>query len=139
MSKELVKKFMDALVADDWDTVKDMYADDCVFEEVPTGQVFNGVEENLQNDQQWKSIISDMKPTFDNIIEAGNNVSCEMTMVATMTGEMEMPDGTKVPPTNKTANVKLCFISEWNGGKMSKGSMYWDMMTFMQQIGVMPA
>ena len=45
-------------------------------------------------------------------------------MTGTMTGEMEMPDGTKAPPTNRFATVDMCMITEWNGGKMSKGTMY---------------
>ena len=56
-----------------------------------------------------------------------------------MAGEMEMPDGTKIPPTNKTGTTRACMIIEWNGGKMTKGSMYFNMMTFLQGIGVMPA
>ena len=60
-----------------------------------------------------------------------------MTMTGTMTGEMERPDGTKAPPTNKTATVEICMITEWNDGNMSKGTMYINMMKFLQGIGEM--
>ena len=139
MSEALVRKWFDAFEADDWETVKGFYADDSVFVEVPTGQTYKGVEENLAQDQGWKAMMSDLRPQYNNVIESGNTVVCEMTMTGTMTGEMEMPDGTKVPPTNKTATVDVCMITEWNGGKMSKGTMYMDMMTFLQGLGVMPA
>ena len=59
MSEALVRKWFDAFVADDWDTVKGFYADDSVFVEVPTGQTYKGVEENLAQDQGWKAMMSD--------------------------------------------------------------------------------
>ena len=103
MSEALVRKWMDVFVADDWDTVRGMYAEDTVFVEVPTGLTYTGVEENLAQDLGWKAILSDLRPQYNNVIESGNTVVCEMTMTGTMAGEMEMPDGTKAPPTNKTA------------------------------------
>ena len=57
MSEALFRKWMDAFVADDWDTVKGMYADDATFLKVPTGVTVNGVEENLASDQGWKVIV----------------------------------------------------------------------------------
>ena len=139
MSEALFRKWMDAFVAYDWDTVKGKYADDTTFLEVPTGVTVNGVEENLASDQGWKAMLSDLQPQFNNVIESGNTVVCEKTFSGTMAGEMEIPDGTKIPPTNKTWTTRACMITEWNGGKMTKGSMYFDMMTFLQGIGIIPA
>ena len=98
MNEAFVRKWVDTFVADDWDTVKGMYADDTTFLEVPTGVTVNGVEENLASDQGWKAMLSDLQPQFNNVIESGNTVVCEITFTGTMTGEMEMPDGTKIPP-----------------------------------------
>ena len=86
MSEALVRKWMDASVVDDWDTVRGKYAEDAVFVEVPTGLTYTGVEENLVQDQGWKAILSDLRPQYNNVIESGNNVVCEMTMTGTMTG-----------------------------------------------------
>ena len=61
MGVALIRKWMDVFVADDWDTVKGMYADDTTFLEVPTGVTLNGVEENLASDQGWKAMLSDLQ------------------------------------------------------------------------------
>ena len=66
---------MDAFVGDDWDTVMGMYTEDSVLVEVPTGLTYTGVEENLAQDLGWKSILSDLMPQYNNLIESGNTVA----------------------------------------------------------------
>ena len=56
-----------------------------------------------------------------------------------MTGEMEMPDGSKVPPTGKTHTMKGCLIVETENGKQKNQRMYADMMSMMQGFGIMPS
>ena len=41
-----------------------------------------------------------------------------------MTGEMEMPDGNKIPPTWKTHTMKACQIIESENGKINNQRMY---------------
>ena len=62
----------------------------------------------------------------------------EMEVSATMTGEMEMPDGSKVPPTGKIHTMKGCLIVETENGKQKNQRMYADMMSMMQGFGIMP-
>ena len=61
-----------------------------------------------------------------------------MTMTGTMTGEMEMPDGTKSPPTNKTATVDICMITELNDRKISKGTLTWSFGRMFVYMGGLP-
>jgi len=35
--------------------------------------------------------------------------------------------------------TRACIKIEWYGGEMTKGSMYFDMMTFLQGIRFIPA
>ena len=60
-----------------------------------------GREENIAGDKMWRSMLSDFKFEFGEFMQSGNTCVVEMEVTATMTGEMEMPDGSKVHPTGK--------------------------------------
>ena len=62
-----------------------------------------------------------------------------MQVTATMTGEMEMPDGSKIPPTGKTHTMRACQIIESENGQIKNQRMYTDMVSMMTGFGVMPS
>ena len=72
-------------------------------------------------------------------IESGNTVVTEMRMQGTNTGEMEMPDGSKLPATGKKVDFQGVQVVEFKDGKMYKGSQYYNPMVMMEQLGLMPS
>ena len=46
---------------------------------------------------------------------------------------------TGIPPTNRKVVLQLCFIAEFRNGKIVHAWNYWDNVTLLRQIGVMPA
>ena len=137
MSEQIIKKWTEAFKNEDWETVASLYSDDTVGSD-PTGATFTGREANLANDKTWRKTFSDFKFEFGEFIESGNKSGVEMQVTATMTGEMEMPDGSKIPPTGKTHTMKGCLIVETENGKQKNQRMYADMMSMMQGFGIMP-
>ena len=51
---------------------------------------------------------------------------------------MEMPDGSKIPATGKRVEMQGCQVAQFQDGKMIKASQYYNMMTMMAQLGLMP-
>ncbi len=138
MSEQIIKKWTEAFKNEDWETVASLYSDDTVGSD-PTGAIFTGREANLANDKIWRNIFSDFIFEFGEFIQSGNTGAVEMQVTATMTGEMEMPDGSKIPPTGKTHTMRACQVIESENGQIKNQRMYTDMMSMMAGFGVMPS
>ena len=138
MSEQIIKKWTEAFKNEDWETVASLYSEDTVGSD-PTGATFTGREANLANDKIWRNIFSDFSFEFAEFIQSGNTGAVEMQVTATMTGEMGMPDGSKIPPTGKTHTMRACQIIESENGQIKNQRMYTDMMSMMTGFGVMPS
>ena len=138
MSEQIIKKWTEAFNNADWETVASLYTDDTVGSD-PTGATYTGREANLANDKIWRNIFSDFSFEFGEFIQSGNTGAVEMQVTATMTGEMEMPDGSKISPTGKTHTMRACQIIESENGQIKNQRMYTDMMSMMTGFGVMPS
>ena len=53
-----------------------------------------------------------------------------------MKGPMAMPDGSSIPPTGKAFEVDFCTVALWNDGQIVEENLMYDLVTFMQQIGL---
>jgi ketosteroid isomerase-like protein len=54
----------------------------------------------------------------------------------TMTGPMQGPDGTEIPPTGKSFEVDFCTIAKWDDGQIVEENLMYDLVTFLKQIGL---
>ena len=138
MSLHIVEKFFNSISNRDVDTSMSLLTDDHVSHDHGTGMVMTGIEENRADMENWLSMMSDMKVEILNSVESGNCVAVEMRMTGVNTGELMMPDGTKVPATGKSVEMHGCNVIEFDGEKMSKSTQYYSMMSMMAQLGLMP-
>lgn len=138
MSVHIVEKFFNSISNRDVDTAMSLLTDDHVSHDHGTGMVMTGIEENRADMENWLSMMSDMKVEILNSVESGNCVAVEMRMTGVNTGELMMPDGTKVPATGKSVEMHGCNVIEFDGEKMSKSTQYYSMMSMMAQLGLMP-
>ena len=93
-------------------------ADDITFEDMAIGHKASGKEESTAYVQGWKTAFPDMVGQCNNRFESGNTMVEECSWTGTNTGEMTAPDGSKIPPTGKSVNIKNCFIYEFENGKI---------------------
>ena len=138
MSLHLVKKFFDSITNRDLDGAMSCLSDDHVSHDHGTGMVMTGLNENRADMENWLSMLSEMKVEILNSVESGNSVVVEMKMTGVNTGDILMPDGTKVPATGKKVEMNGCQVMEFDGDKMTKSSQYYSMMSMMVQLGLMP-
>lgn len=139
MSAKLVDEFFAAMQEGNLESIESMFHDDCVMTDMGNGMVSSGIKENMNDVRNWKNTFSDMSLTAIRHIESGNVVVTEMRMQGTNTGEMEMPDGSKLPATGKKIDFQGCQIIEYQDGKMIKGTQYYNPMSMMEQLGLMPS
>ena len=138
MSVKLFKKWTQAVIDSDWDTISSLYAEDIVNVN-PDGTTNEGRDACLAKDKGWDSMMSDFKFNYANSIESGNSTVMEVEITCTMTGEMPMPDGSKVPPTGKTHTFSYSMIMEWENDQIKIQRNYGDFMSFMAGFGIMPS
>ncbi len=85
----------------------------------------------------WKQAMPDVTGTVTNAFASGNNVALEVTWRGTHTGPLESPGGT-IPASGKTVVTPGSWVFEFEGDKIKESRHYFDMVTFLQQIGAMP-
>ncbi len=105
-----------------------------VYNEVGTGRQLRGKAEILPALQGWRKAMPDVKGTVTNAFASGNKAVLEVTWEGTQTGPMDGPGGT-LPPSGKRETTPAAWVFEFDGDKVKESRQYFDMMSFMQQIG----
>ena len=108
-----------------------------VYNEVGTGRRLRGQAEILPALQGWKKAMPDVKGTVTNAVASGNIAVLEVTWEGTQTGPLDGPGGT-LPPSGKRQTTPAAWVFEFEGDKLKESRQYFDMMSFMQQIGAIP-
>jgi ketosteroid isomerase-like protein len=71
------------------------------------------------------------------VLFAGGDWTCSIArFTGTMTGSMTGPDGNEIPPTGKSFDVDFCTVARWSDGKIAEENLFYDLATFMKQIGL---
>ena len=70
--------------------------------------------------------------------ESGNVAIDEGIFRGTNTGELSLPDGSKMPATGKHVTARGCDIVTVENGMVKRHAFYFDNMSFMAQLGLMP-
>jgi steroid delta-isomerase-like uncharacterized protein len=80
---------------------------------------------------------ADVKGAVTNACATGDIVVIEVTWQGTQTGPLQGPRGT-VPATGKQQTTRSSWIMNFDGGKIKESRNYFDMLSFLQQLGVLP-
>ena len=68
--------------------------------------------------QGWKTGFPDMVGKCENRIDAGDVLVEECSWTSTNTGNLVAPDGSTIPPTGESVNLKNVLIWEFEDGKV---------------------
>ena len=79
----------------------------------------------------------DVKGTVTNAVAAGYTALLEVTWRGTHTGPLPGPTGT-LPATGKQQTTRSGWLLNIEGGRIKESRHYFDMLSFMQQIGALP-
>ena len=68
---------------------------------------------------------------------ASGDWTCSIAhFTGTMKGPMRGPDGKDIPPTGKSFDVDFCTVARWDNGQIVEENLFYDLVTFMRQIGL---
>ena len=133
----LARDAVDAFNEGDWDRSRAQLTANTVYNELGTQRSLKGPDEIIGALQGWKQAMPDVKGSVTNSYAIGNTVTLEVTWRGTQTGPLESPAGT-IPASGKSQTTPAAWILEYDGDKVKESRHYFDMVTFLTQIGAMP-
>ncbi len=134
----LAKAGVEAFNDGDWEHSRRTLAPNAVYVEVATGRRTEDVESFIQLAKAWRSAFPDAKGTVTGALEGGTTAVLEITWAGTHTGPLATPAG-EIPATGKKMSVAAVQIVETSNGKITEARHYFDLMTMLAQLGVVPA
>ena len=127
------KNIVEAFNNDDWETTRELLGDS-TYNELGTQRSLAGADAIIEAMQGWKAAMPDVKGTVTSACESGQEVVLEVTWEGTQTGEMVTEQGT-IPPSGKRQKTPSAFIFDYENGELKESRHYFDMLTFLKQIG----
>jgi steroid delta-isomerase-like uncharacterized protein len=131
---EIVKASITAYNDKNWSKAKDVLAADAVYDEKGTHRRIQGAGKIIETWQGWAKAIPDSKATFVREFTSGDTAVFELVWKGVHTGPLQTPTGT-IPASNKPIEIPACQVVQVEGGKVTRVSHYFDMLTLLTQIG----
>lgn len=111
-----------------------LFTEDVVYEDVTLGAVNRGHAELRAFGEGFFSGFPDVTFELRSRFTNGVNGGAEWVMRGTHKGDMP-----GMPATGKRVEVRGSTIFEFAGDRIRRCSDYWDMVTFLKQLGLMPS
>ena len=138
-AEDVVRKSLEAWNADDRAGLRATYADDAILKEHATGRQISGGDAIVDVNFAWREAFPGVRGEIENLIASGDQVAYETTWRGVHTGPLTTPDGQTIPPTGKTAALPACLVLRVAGDRIVEQHHYFDMVTMLNQLGLMPA
>jgi steroid delta-isomerase-like uncharacterized protein len=134
--KKLAEKLQKAWDNQDMNALVQLYAEDATMIMPGEPEPIQGREAIEKNQAAFLRAMPDMTLKFTTILISGNHIVFEGVAQGTFTGPLASPEG-DIPPTGKSAKVKLVFIAKVNtDGLIEEDRTYYDTTDFMRQLGL---
>jgi steroid delta-isomerase-like uncharacterized protein len=117
----------------DWDGARKYFADS-TYTEFGTQRSVSGFDALLELMQGWKAAMPDVRGTVTGAAEEGQRVVLEIMWEGTQTGELVTGQGT-IPASGNRQRTPAAWIFDYEGGQLRESRHYFDMLTFLRQIG----
>ncbi len=114
------------------------FAADSTFTNVPLGMTLPGAEGYKQFVMFFAEAFPDSTVEITNLFATDEQVVLEYTGRGTNTGPLHMPMG-DIPATGRKGELRICDVMQIQNGKIINYHSYYDTITLMQQLGLVPA
>ena len=131
--KKVAADFIGAWNSHDVDKIASFFTDDCVYEDVAFGVVNRGKKEIKDFIKAMYVWSPDLKFDLKSFFSAGGWTASEWVMTGTHAGEVP-----GIPATGKSFSVRGASIEELRGGEISRHTDYYNLLSFLQQVGLLP-
>ncbi len=131
-TEKMFREYLATWNTHDLDKMVSYFRDDCVYENMARGQTYRGKDEIKAWAKMSFDAIPDFKLDVTSLFVSGDWVGCEWVMAGTQTGAVS-----GLPPTGKSFLVRGSTIAQLKDGKILRNADYWDVATFLRQLGLM--
>jgi steroid delta-isomerase-like uncharacterized protein len=114
------------------------FATDSQHTNVPLGITLPGQEGYRQAGLFFAEAFPDGTIEVTNMFATEDQVVLEYTGHGTNTGPLHLPTG-DIPATRRWAELQFCDVIQARNGKIVSYHSYYDTMTLMQQLGLVPS
>lgn len=135
----LAKEGVDVFNQSDWGRLKQLVSSDSVYNEFATGRRIQGADAIVEANQGWRTAFPDAKGTITNTLSSGDTAVVEILWEGTHTGPLQTPTGDTIAATGRTVKIPAVQIVKVSGDRVVETRHYFDLMTLMAQLGVVPA
>jgi steroid delta-isomerase-like uncharacterized protein len=111
-----------------------LFTEDLLYEDVTMGVMNRSAAELRAFGEGFFSGFPDVTFELRSSFANGTSGSAEWVMRGTHTGDLP-----GMPATGKHVDVRGASVFEFAGDKIRRCSDYWDMATFLRQLGLMPS
>jgi predicted ester cyclase len=135
-ARQVVDRFFEVVDSKQIDRLSEVDAANLIMT-TPMG-AFTGPQGHGQMLKGFGTAFPNFKHTTTRCVEAGDEISCEGTFSGDHTGPMMMPDGKAIPPTKKHVEFPYVGFAKVKGGKVAQLNVYFDVMSLIRQLGLVP-
>jgi ketosteroid isomerase-like protein len=135
-ARDVMNRLTETLFRKDLDALSEIYAADAVVETPDQGTV---------RGDAIVAYLGEMVAAFPDASyearhehESGNTAIDEGYFVGTNTGPLATPTGESIPATGKRVRLRAIDVATVEGGRVTSHRLYFDMMDFMEQLGLTP-
>jgi steroid delta-isomerase-like uncharacterized protein len=133
----LIQTLIDAFHTNDLDRYAANATADCETLDVPSGRTFSGPDGFRQWVQSYKTAFPDGKVQDIRLFTTEDQGHLEYIGRGTNTGPFPYPSG-QIPPTGQRVEVRVCAGFQFRDGKVASAHFYYDLLSFLQQLGLVP-
>lgn len=132
-SEKMFREYVASWNTHDVEKIASFFTDDCVYENLARGQTYHGKDQLRGWVKASFDAIPDFKLDITSLFASGDLLACEWIMTGTNTH----PLSPELPATGKSFSVRGSTIVQMKDGKIQRNADYWDLATFLRQLGLM--
>jgi steroid delta-isomerase-like uncharacterized protein len=133
---EIASQFYESFAAGDIDSAVAVFADHLETVDPGMGTVV-GLPKFREYLEGFKRAMPDARAVISRMYEADDTIIVEGRLLGTHTGPLAGPDG-DVEPSGRTIDVPFADFSRIQDGKIVAYHTYYDQISFLTQLGLMP-
>jgi steroid delta-isomerase-like uncharacterized protein len=119
-----------------WERDRHLMASGVVTVDPGAGRI-EGIDAFLAFEAAFHDAFPDGHMEISHIIEAGETVASEGAFTGTHTGPLAGPSGT-IEATGKSLRLPFADFFRFSNGQIVEHHIYYDQITFLTQLGLMP-
>lgn len=112
-------------------------AEDGEMVDIPSGMIFRGPDGLKQFLMVFSTAFPESSVEVTNVFATEEHAVVEFTGRGTHTGVLHSPAG-DIPPSGRKFELRFCDVYQLRNGKVTRHATYYDALSLMQQLGVIP-